>query len=49
MIATPDFDFQLGEMADQIRDTTRRFAEEKIMPLAEKMDREDWFPRELWE
>ena len=49
MIATPQFDFQLGEMADQIRDTTRRFAEEKIMPLAQKMDREDWFPRELWE
>ena len=48
MIATPQFDFQLGEMADQIRDTTRRFAEEKIMPLAQKMDREDWFPRELW-
>ena len=48
MIATPQFDFQLGEMADQIRDTTRRFADEKIMPLAQKMDREDWFPRELW-
>ena len=48
MIATPDFDFQLGEMADYIRDTTRRFAEEKIMPLAEKVDRDDWFPRELW-
>ncbi|CAO1654697.1 isovaleryl-CoA dehydrogenase [Parasphingorhabdus sp. NYA22] len=48
MIATPQFDFQLGDMADQIRDTTRRFAEEKIMPLARKMDREDWFPRELW-
>ena len=48
MIATPEFDFQLGEMADQIRDTTRRFAEEKIMPLADKVDREDWFPRDLW-
>ena len=48
MIATPEFDFQLGEMADQIRDTTRRFAEEKIMPIADKVDREDWFPRDLW-
>ena len=48
MLATPQFDFQLGEMADQIRDTTRRFAEEKIMPLAEKVDRDDWFPRDLW-
>ena len=34
MLATPQFDFQLGEMADHIRDTTRRFAEEKVMPLA---------------
>ncbi len=48
MIATPDFDFQLGEMADQIRDTTRRFAEDKIMPIADRIDREDWFPQELW-
>ena len=48
MTATPDFDFQLGEMADQIRDTTRRFADEKIAPIAAKIDAEDWFPQELW-
>ncbi|WP_164117144.1 isovaleryl-CoA dehydrogenase [Sphingorhabdus sp. Alg239-R122] len=48
MSATPDFDFQLGEMADQIRDTTRRFAEDKIMPIAAKIDAEDWFPEDLW-
>ncbi len=48
MIATPNFDFQLGEMADQIRDTVRRFADEKIEPLAAKIDRDDWFARELW-
>jgi isovaleryl-CoA dehydrogenase len=41
-------DFELGEMADTIRDTTRRFAAEKIAPLAAKIDEEDWFPRELW-
>ncbi|MGF1550243.1 MAG: acyl-CoA dehydrogenase family protein [Sphingomonadaceae bacterium] len=41
-------DFQLGEMADTIRETTRRFAADKIAPLAEKIDREDWFPEELW-
>ena len=41
-------DFALGEMADTIRDTTRRFAEEKIAPLAARIDAEDWFPRELW-
>ena len=49
MRATPDFDFQLGETADMIRETTARFADEVIAPLAEKIDREDWFPRELWE
>jgi isovaleryl-CoA dehydrogenase len=45
---TPDFDFALGEAADMIRDTTQRFAKEKIAPLAAKIDAEDWFPRELW-
>lgn len=49
MRATPDFDFQLGETADMIRETTARFADEQIAPLAQKVDREDWFPRdELW-
>jgi isovaleryl-CoA dehydrogenase len=47
-IATPDFDFQLGEHAEMIRDTTRRFAEERIEPLAARIDAEDWFPKELW-
>lgn len=43
------FDFDLGESADMIRETTRRFAAEKIAPLAKKVDAEDWFPRdELW-
>jgi isovaleryl-CoA dehydrogenase len=46
--ATPDFDFQLGESAEMIREATARFADERIAPLAEKIDREDWFPRELW-
>ncbi|MFD1611754.1 isovaleryl-CoA dehydrogenase [Sphingomonas tabacisoli] len=46
--ATPDFDFQLGEHAEMIRDTTRRFADERIAPLAAKIDAEDWFPKELW-
>ncbi len=49
MRATPDFDFQLGEAADMIRDSVGRFADEQIEPLAAKVDREDWFPRaELW-
>lgn len=49
MRATPDFDFQLGDTAEMIRETTARFADEQIAPLAEKADREDWFPRELWQ
>jgi len=50
MRATPDFDFQLGESAEMIRDSVGRFADEQIAPLAEKIDREDYFPRdELWQ
>ena len=41
-------DFALGEMADAIRDTTRRFAMDRIAPLAASIDAEDRFPRELW-
>src|SRR3546814_19429650 len=41
-------DFALGEMADTIRETTRRFAADKIAPLTARIDEEDWFPRELW-
>ena len=48
MRATPDFDFQLGESAEMIREAVGRFADEQIAPLAEKTDRDDWFPRELW-
>ncbi|KQR83047.1 isovaleryl-CoA dehydrogenase [Sphingomonas sp. Leaf343] len=43
-----DFDFALGETADMIRDTTRRFASERIAPLAAAIDAEDRFPIELW-
>ena len=45
---TPDFDFALGETADMIRETTRRFATDRIAPLAAKIDADDWFPRDLW-
>ncbi|MDX3908384.1 MAG: isovaleryl-CoA dehydrogenase [Sphingobium sp.] len=43
-----DLDFALGEMADTIRETTRRFATDRIAPLAARIDAEDSFPRELW-
>lgn len=42
------FDFALGEAAQMIRETTGRFADEQIAPLAAKVDAGDWFPRELW-
>ena len=41
-------DFALGEMADAIRETTARFAADRIAPLAARIDEEDWFPVELW-
>ena len=45
---TSELDFALGEMADTIRDTTHRFAIDRIAPLAARIDAEDSFPRELW-
>jgi len=48
MRATPDFDFALGETADMIRDTTQRFAADRIAPIAAGIDAEDRFPIELW-
>ncbi len=48
-LVTPDFDFALGDNVDMIRDTTARFAADRIAPLAARIDAEDWFPRdELW-
>jgi isovaleryl-CoA dehydrogenase len=31
-----------------IREAAARFADEQIAPLAQRIDAEDWFPRELW-
>lgn len=41
-------DFALGETAELLRDTTRRFAAERIAPIAARIDADDWFPRDLW-
>jgi isovaleryl-CoA dehydrogenase len=41
-------DFDLGEMADAIRDTTQRFAADKIAPIAAEIDEKDEFPKHLW-
>jgi isovaleryl-CoA dehydrogenase len=44
----PSLEFGLGETADAIRETTARFAADKIAPIAAKIDEINEFPRELW-
>ncbi len=45
---SPSLDFGLGETADAIRETTARFAADKIAPIAARIDETNTFPRELW-
>jgi isovaleryl-CoA dehydrogenase len=47
-MSEPGLDFELGEMADTIRDTTQRFARDKIAPIAAEIDEKDEFPKHLW-
>jgi isovaleryl-CoA dehydrogenase len=47
-MSEPGLDFDLGEMAETIRDTTQRFAADKIAPIAAEIDEKDEFPRDLW-
>jgi isovaleryl-CoA dehydrogenase len=42
------FDFGLGDDADMMRDTVQRFAQDRIAPRAEEIDRTNTFPRDLW-
>jgi isovaleryl-CoA dehydrogenase len=44
----PMMDFGLGETADAIRDTTARFAADRIAPIAAEIDASNAFPRQLW-
>ena len=46
--APPAFDFDLGDEVDMLRDTVCSYAQDRIAPLADRIDRDDWFPRELW-
>ncbi len=41
-------DFGLGETADMMRETVRRFASEQIAPFAADIDATNKFPRHLW-
>jgi isovaleryl-CoA dehydrogenase len=40
--------FNLGEDIDMMRDSIRKFVDEKIAPRADEIDRTDTFPRDLW-
>ena len=40
--------FDLGEEAEAIRDTVHRWAQERVRPLAEEIDRTNEFPAGLW-
>ncbi len=48
MSNSPTMDFGLGETADAIRETTQRFATDKIAPIAAEIDETNKFPRHLW-
>jgi isovaleryl-CoA dehydrogenase len=40
--------FGLGEDIDSLRDLVRRFAQDRIAPIAAEIDRENVFPAHLW-
>ena len=44
----PSLNFNHGETADMIRESVHAFAQAEIAPIAEQIDREDKFPRALW-
>ena len=43
-----EFNFGLGEDIDAVRDQVQRFAQERIAPRANEIDRSNEFPRDLW-
>src|ERR687898_937725 len=42
------FDFGLGPEIDMLRDTVRSFAQDRIAPRGDEIDRSNSFPRDLW-
>ena len=44
----PALNFDLGETAEQLRDTVRAFTSDEIAPIAAEIDKSNEFPRDLW-
>jgi isovaleryl-CoA dehydrogenase len=44
----PGLDFGLGSDIDMLREAVRAFAQDRIAPLADEIDRANSFPRALW-
>jgi isovaleryl-CoA dehydrogenase len=44
----PSLNFDLGETADQLRQSVRSFTAAEIAPIAAEIDKTDVFPRHLW-
>lgn len=43
-----ELNFDIGSTAEAVREAVADFAQHEIAPLAEKVDHENTFPRELW-
>ena len=46
---TASMKFTLGDDIDSVQDSVRRWAQERLAPLAAQIDRENSFPRTIWE
>jgi isovaleryl-CoA dehydrogenase len=44
----PGFDFGLGTEVEALRQSVSRFAQDRIAPRADEIDRSNTFPRDLW-
>ncbi len=43
-----DFDFNLGNTVEQLRESIRDFSTKEITPIADEIDKKNDFPQELW-